>query len=78
GVFRIHLPDGLKDRANLQEALDIARQAATAMAMRRATEAGAKAIETSLSEAIDEIDLGADKSLFLQATLTAEASGIPT
>ena len=77
GVFRIHLPDGLKDRANLQEALDIARQAATEMAMRRATEAGAKAIETSLSEAIDEIDLGADKSLFLQATLTAEASGIP-
>lgn len=77
GVFRIHLPDGLKDSASLQDALDIARKAATEMAMRRATEAGAKSVETSLSEAIDEIDLGADKSLFLQATLTAEATGIP-
>ena len=40
GVFRIHLPDGLKDGANLQEALDIARQAANGNAL---TGAGAEA-----------------------------------
>lgn len=77
GVFRIHLPDGLQDKGDLQEALALARTAATEMATRRATAAGAGQIETSLSEAIDEIDLGADKSLFLQAAITADATGTP-
>ena len=77
GVFRIHLPDGLQDKGDLQEALALARTAATEMATRRATAAGAGQIETSLSEAIDEIDLGADKSLFLQAAINADATGTP-
>ena len=77
GVFRIHLPDGLQDKGDLQEALALARTAATEMATRRATAAGASQIETSLSEAIEEIDLGAGKSLFLQAAITADATGTP-
>ncbi len=77
GVFRIHLPDGLQDKSDLEEALALARTAATEMATRRATAAGAHQIETSLSEAIDQIDLGADKSLFLQAAITADATGTP-
>ena len=77
GVFRIHLPDGLQDKGDLQEALALARTAATEMATRRATAAGASQIETSLSEAIEEIDLGAGKSLFLQAAITADATGAP-
>ena len=77
GVFRIHSPDGLQDKGDLQEALALARTAATEMATRRATAAGASQIETSLSEAIEEIDLGAGKSLFLQAAITADATGTP-
>ena len=77
GVFRIHLPDGLQDKGDLQEALALARTAATEMATRRATAAGASQIETSLSQEIEEIDLGADKSLFLQAAITADATGTP-
>ena len=77
GVFRIHLPDGLQDRSDLGDALALARTAATEMATRRATAAGAGQIETTLSEAIDQIQLTADKSLFLQAAITADATGTP-
>ena len=77
GVFRIHLPDGLQDRSDLEDALALARTAATEMATRRATAAGAGQIETTLSEAIDQIQLTADKSLFLQAAITADATGTP-
>ena len=77
GVFRIHLPDGLQDRSDLEDALALARTAATEMATRRATAAGAGKIETTLSEEIDQIQLTADKSLFLQAAITADATGTP-
>ena len=75
GVFRVHLPDGLYDTSQLDEALDRARHAATKLSTARAEAAGAKDIQTELSEAIEQIQLTKDKALFLQATITANAHG---
>ena len=78
GVFRVHLPDGLEDKTVLEEALDRAREAAKSLAKARAEAAGAKQLSLTLEEKIDKIALTEEKSLFLQAAITADAAGTPS
>ena len=75
GVFRVHLPDGPKDMKTQAEAIAAGRGAAEAGAQARAKAAGATGdLRLTLHEAIDDVPVGPDKQLFLQAAITAEAS----
>ena len=75
GVFRVHLPDGPKDMKTQAEAIAAGRSAAEAGARARAKAAGATGdLRLTLHEAIDDVPVGPDKQLFLQAAITAEAS----
>ena len=75
GTFRVHLPDGPKDMTDKDAAIAAARQAAQTGATARAAAAGADGqVVVSLSEAVDEVPVGPDKTLFLQAVITAEAN----
>jgi N-methylhydantoinase A/oxoprolinase/acetone carboxylase beta subunit len=78
GVFRVHLPDGLEDKTVLEDALNRAREAAKSLAKARAVAAGAKQPSLTLEEKIDQIALTEEKSLFLQAAITADAAGTPS
>ena len=75
GVFRVHLAGGPKDVNTQEEAVTLARDAAEAGAKARADAAGAGGdVQLSVHEQIDEVPVGPDKSLFLQAIITAEAT----
>ena len=75
GLFRVHLAAGPHDVKNRKEALALARTAAETYAEARARAAGAAGeLWVSLSETIDEVPVGSEKLLFLQATITAEAN----
>jgi len=75
GVFRVHLADGPKDVKTQDEAVTLARNAAEAGAKARAAAAGASGdLRLTLHEEIDDVPVGPDKRLFLQAVVTAEAS----
>jgi len=78
GVFRLHLPEGLKDFPVLDQALRHGVEVASQLAENRAKAAGAKQVSLSLEEKIEEVPLGPDKTLFLQAIITANASGRPS
>ena len=75
-LFRIHLPDKLQDTENLTEALTQAKNEATILATKRAQAAGAKKIQTNIHENINEVKLNNQKTLFIQAIITAEATEI--
>lgn len=77
GCFRIHLPSGPQDMADKQAALDHARKQSSELAELRARNAGATELTIEIDEVIDEIDLGNQKTLFLQARFTAQATGLP-
>ena len=75
GVYRVHLSEGPQDIKSRNKALAMARGAAKTAAKARAKAAGASAeLEVSVSETIDEVSLGPNKTLFLQATIIGEAS----
>lgn len=78
GCFRIHLPDGPQDVTDQATALSQARTKSAELAEMRARTAGAKDISVQIDEVIDEIDLGNNKTLFLQARFTAQAIGLPS
>ena len=74
GVFRVHLAEGLQDVKDREEALILARTAAETGARARARSAGATGeLVVSLSETIDEVPIGPNKELVLQAVITGEA-----
>ena len=74
GCFRVHLTAGPQDVKSYEEALALARVAAETGARIRAEAAGATDdLSVSLSEAIDEVQIGTNKTLFLQAVITGEA-----
>lgn len=77
GCFRVHLPQKIQDFADRNEAFAVAREQATMSAKERAEQAGAKQITMELQELVDEVDLGNDKQLFLQARIVAQATGLP-
>ena len=75
GLFRVHLASGPHDVKSREEALALARAAAETSAEARAKAAGAAGeLSVCLSEKIDEVPVGPEKCLFLQATITAEAN----
>lgn len=75
GLFRVHLSAGPHDVNSRKEALALARAAAETCVEARAKAAGAEGeLLVSLSETIDEVPVGPEKSVFLQATITAEAN----
>ena len=78
GCFRIHLPDGPKDLKDQEEALELARTTASALAASRAEQAGAKQVELSLSEEINEVKLTENKTLFIEGVIQAQAVGVPS
>ena len=77
GRFRVHLPDGPKDLKDREEALELARQTAQDVAEMRAKQAGAKNIQLSLSEDVNEVVLSENKTLFIEALIQAQATGAP-
>ena len=75
GLFRVHLAAGPRDVKSREKALALARAAAETSAEARAKAAGAVGeFSVCLSETIDEVPVGPEKCLFLQATITAEAT----
>jgi len=78
GRFRVHLPDGPKDLKDREESLELARQNASQIATARATQAGAVDVEVQLSEDINEVVLSENKTLFIEAVIQAQATGMPT
>ena len=77
GRFRVHLPDGPKDLKDKEEALELGRERAQTIARARAAQAGAISVELSLSEDINEVQLTENKTLFIEAVIQAQATGIP-
>ena len=75
GLFRVHLAAGPHDVKSREKALALARAAAETSAEASAKAAGAAGeLSVHLSETIDEVQVGPEKCLFLQATITAEAN----
>ena len=77
GKFRVHIPDGPVDFAELDKALEKARDTARRLATTRAENAGARHIDVTLSEEIKEVYLSANKTLFIEAFIYATAEGRP-
>jgi N-methylhydantoinase A/oxoprolinase/acetone carboxylase beta subunit len=78
GVFRVHLTTGIEDFQMLDEAIERAKQAATIVSEQKAAKAGATKTYTTLFEHIQRADLGAGKSLFIEAVITAKTAGSTT
>ena len=71
----MHLAEGPQDLKHIEEALALAKAAAETGARARAEAAGAAGeVVVSLSEAIDEVPVGPNKKLFLQAVITGVAA----
>ena len=77
GRFRVHLPEGPKDLKDREEALALGRHTAETIARTRAEQAGAISVSLSLSEDINEVQLAENKTLFIEAVIQAQATGVP-
>ena len=76
GVYRLHLPAGPSDYSDEKTAIAAGRAAARELAEERAKAAGAENITSDVSHTIKQVDLGNNKSLFVEAQIQAEASGL--
>lgn len=78
GRYRVHLPDSVKDFSDLEEAANVAQEAARDQAQRDAYAAGAAAIEMKI-ERQDRIVTHGDgvTKIFIESTVTATAKGRP-
>ena len=77
GVFYLFHKDQPIHFEDLEEALDKARELATAEATTLAELAGARAIETKLTQDANHVKHDIDGDFFVSATVTAVASGRP-
>ena len=77
GKFRLHLPEGPTDHSSVEDALAKARLMASEIARERARRAGAGRVKINLDEAINQIELGGGKTLFIEARINATATGAP-
>ena len=75
GRFRIHLPDGPKDLGEMEAALDVARDAAGALATSRAKQAGAGKVSVTLNEDVKLVPISSDRDMFIEALIYATADG---
>ncbi|WP_299348896.1 hydantoinase/oxoprolinase family protein [uncultured Shimia sp.] len=76
GRFRVHLASGPEDFADAQEALGYLEDHLTEMSQREAQQAGAEGIRVSVIKDIRTAE-AEGREIFVQATLTVEASGRP-
>lgn len=74
GTFRVHLIKGPADFTDLELALDHAEHMVREDAKTKAEVAGGHSIEVISKRKIDRIDLGGDKTMFLEAVVSATAS----
>jgi N-methylhydantoinase A/oxoprolinase/acetone carboxylase beta subunit len=75
--YRVHLPEGLRDFADREEALALAREAAHDMARGQAITAGALAPETELEEIDRVAEVFGGDPIFVEAEVIATAVGRP-
>ena len=75
GRFRIHLPEGPKDLGEMEAALDLARDAAGALARSRAMQAGAGKVNVKLDEDVKLVPISSDRDMFIEALIYATAHG---
>ena len=76
-IFRVHLPEGVRDLDDLEEAYELAGPAAQQLARQRAEQAGAADVRVSehRNEKIFHTNDGVE--FFLEAIVTAKAVGRP-
>ncbi len=77
GLFRVHHPDGVQDFWRREEALSHADEGARNLARKRAEAAGARHPIISVETQISEVKVSSDQTIFIEATVTAEATGAP-
>jgi N-methylhydantoinase A/oxoprolinase/acetone carboxylase beta subunit len=75
--YRVHLPEGLRDFADREEALALAREAARDMARDQAITAGALTPETELEEIDRVAEVFGGDPIFVEAEVIATAVGRP-
>ncbi len=73
----MHLPEGPKDLQDRSEAFALAHQTAEASARNRAAQAGASQVDITMQEEVNEVPLAENKTLFIEAVIQAQATGIP-
>jgi N-methylhydantoinase A/oxoprolinase/acetone carboxylase beta subunit len=80
GVFRVYLPDGFRDVANVQEGVDYARQVIPDQLRDQAQKAGADQVEVQVERAdrIAPVDIEWGQDLFVETELTFVAVGRPS
>jgi hypothetical protein len=76
GRFTAHLADGLKTFTTRDAALDAMEAALVADASARARQAGAEELRVTLTRDVKEAEVEG-RAMFIEATLTATASGRP-
>lgn len=79
-VFRVHLPDGVRDFRNLEEGVAYARQVVTAYLEERTRQAGADHVEVKMARADQIAPIRAEwgGEIYLGTTLTFTAVGRPS
>jgi N-methylhydantoinase A/oxoprolinase/acetone carboxylase beta subunit len=75
GTFRVHLNQGPKDFQSMDAALNFAEDAALEEAEKKATAAGARKISLSADRRVNLVELGGDKTLFIEAQIHGLANG---
>jgi N-methylhydantoinase A/oxoprolinase/acetone carboxylase beta subunit len=74
--YRVHLSEEVRDFAELEPALQFARQEASARAEALALRAGAASVQVTLTQADHSVEISGDQ-LFLGSEVTATATGRP-
>ena len=79
GMFRLHLPQGVEEFLELEEAVERAKNVAGAALLEEARKAGSDAPNLSVERIDQEADLGVsyDETLYLGTELVFRASGRP-
>ncbi|NDA08800.1 MAG: hydantoinase/oxoprolinase family protein, partial [Alphaproteobacteria bacterium] len=75
GTFRVHLNQGPKDFQSMDAALNFAEDAALEEAEKKAAAAGARKISLSADRRVNLVELGGDKTLFIEAQIHGLANG---
>jgi N-methylhydantoinase A/oxoprolinase/acetone carboxylase beta subunit len=77
GVYRVFTPEGPRDFAALNAALELARELAGVEAQAQALQAGAASVTISFAQSDNSVSNDIDGHMFFEAIVTAIASGQP-
>ena len=78
GVYRVFTPEGPRDFAALNAALELARELAGVEAQAQALQAGAASATLSFTQSDNSVSNDIDGDMFFEAIVTAIASGPPS